>query len=479
MNAPECVICAEPYTKSVRSCISCPYCHFDACRKCCERYILDEPFPKCMNTSCGKEWTRLFVSTAFTKQFVANSLKQRRQEVLFEKEQSLFPATQLVIENEKVCRTQMAEVDRELATLYEQTRTLTMRRSEIMRNMLTLSDEPSAVEETARRRFVRACPADHCRGFLSSQWKCGICDQWTCPDCHALKGAERNATHHVCNPDDIASAQAIARDSKPCPKCASLIFKIDGCDQMWCIECKTGFSWRTGRIEERIHNPHYFEWLHRTGGQDPRVPANEHAGCRRRVLNTDFSIYVRRRLHAVDAPAPIGLKIMSAIQSMIHLHTVVMERYTVTNEYRRNLELRMQYMKGNMNESTFKDTLQKDNKRHEKMREMREILDLVIVSATDILYRFYDGILDMTPVDWQGSLQVFTEIGELLKYADECLASISKAYSSTQYCIRMRYEGRWAYQVLCNVRFVPSLAVKTAEEPTGQDGGQEESVEIN
>jgi hypothetical protein len=26
-----------------------------------------------------------------------------------------------------------------------------------------------------RSLFVRACPDEDCRGFLSSQWKCGIC----------------------------------------------------------------------------------------------------------------------------------------------------------------------------------------------------------------------------------------------------------------------------------------------------------------
>ena len=30
--------------------------------------------------------------------------------------------------------------------------------------------------KTERKAFIKRCPADDCRGFLSSQWKCGLCE---------------------------------------------------------------------------------------------------------------------------------------------------------------------------------------------------------------------------------------------------------------------------------------------------------------
>ena len=86
--------------------------------------------------------------------------------------------------------------------------------------------------------------------------------------CLCVMGTEKEDIEaHECNPDDVASAQAVRRDAKPCPKCSMAISKIDGCDQMWCVGCKTAFSWRTGKIQTGvIHNPHFFEWQ-RNGGR--------------------------------------------------------------------------------------------------------------------------------------------------------------------------------------------------------------------
>lgn len=79
-----------------------------------------------------------------------------------------------------------------------------------------------------RAKFVRQCPVSACRGFLSTAWKCGTCDTWACANCHEVKGATKDAPH-TCNPDCVASARLLEKETRPCPKCASAIFKISGC----------------------------------------------------------------------------------------------------------------------------------------------------------------------------------------------------------------------------------------------------------
>ena len=118
-----------------------------------------------------------------------------------------------------------------------------------------------------KKSFIMRCQVDNCQGFLSTQYKCGLCKTNTCPTCFAVKDEG-----HVCNPDDVSSARMIREDTKPCPTCTTRIYKIDGCDQMWCIECKTAFSWKSGEIVNgKIHNPHYYEYLRKTQGFVPRA----------------------------------------------------------------------------------------------------------------------------------------------------------------------------------------------------------------
>ena len=120
--------------------------------------------------------------------------------------------------------------------------------------------------ETKKKQFTRACPVDGCTGFLSSQWKCGVCETWTCKDCLEVIGKDKDA-EHTCNPDVLASAQLLKKETKPCPSCSAAIYKISGCDQMWCTQCKIPFSWRTGlKVSGTIHNPHFYEWQRKNQG---------------------------------------------------------------------------------------------------------------------------------------------------------------------------------------------------------------------
>lgn len=133
-------------------------------------------------------------------------------------------------------------------------------------NFQQLYDGAAAPKQ--KREFIMKCADENCRGFLSTSYKCGTCDKWTCPECLVVIGLEKDATH-VCNPDTVETAKAIKADTRGCPKCATRIFKIDGCDQMWCVMegCGTAFSWTTGAIATgKVHNPHYYEWLRRNGG---------------------------------------------------------------------------------------------------------------------------------------------------------------------------------------------------------------------
>jgi hypothetical protein len=185
--------------------------------------------------------------------------KANLENIFFEREKALLPATQgvveMLIENEKRVL--------EVRAIDQQIKELTNQRA-IITNRIQYSELAPVRAQTL---FIRPCGDGDCRGFLNSAWNCGLCQKSTCNECHLIKKDD-----HVCNADDVATAKLLKSDTKPCPKCSTGIYKIDGCDQMWCIECKTAFSWKSGEIVNgKIHNPHYYEYLRKTQGFVPRA----------------------------------------------------------------------------------------------------------------------------------------------------------------------------------------------------------------
>jgi hypothetical protein len=124
------------------------------------------------------------------------------------------------------------------------------------------------------------CAIPECRGFLDTKSNiCNVCDKPTCREClQPIDGTK--AAAHVCDEAILKENSLIRKQCKPCPKCGESISKTDGCDQMFCIRCKTAFSWNTGLLEKgRIHNPHYYELLRKeNNGVIPGEPGHN-PGC--------------------------------------------------------------------------------------------------------------------------------------------------------------------------------------------------------
>lgn len=573
-EAPVCSICDEKLNKTNHANIKCMYCPFEACQTCCRTYILNESIVKCMSPECGKEWTRKFIREVFPMAFITTQLKQHRENLLFQREQALLPATQPIIEARNECR----RLDKEIAVKERAIRAIRREIQEISEQKIRIQVNPTRKERTA---FVRACPSEDCRGFLSSAWKCGVCEKWTCPDCHIVKGYTRDE-EHTCNPDDVATARLLANDTKPCPKCGEGIFKIDGCfaentpillyngsvkmsqdicigdiligdngllrnvlditsgidelykvtqnkgmsytvnskhtlvlknieetiieilveeymklpneekdklfgynkdrqqtsihvenigkgkyygwqiddnhrfilpdftvvrncDQMWCTNCRTAFSWRTGQIETRIHNPHYYEWMRRNNnGEVPRElgdnPCPQDNNLNHYLYDTISNI-LRRRHSMIPNFRELLRKIDNYIRNAIHLSVV--ERPPRPADYeRRNQELRVQYLSNELTEGLFKTQLQRDDKRHHKTQEISELFDIVTYTVNEIMHRFLTHINEC-PVG-EVNDDIFQEINRIVDYTNECLGDISKTYGTVKmvldYNIRL-YSG--------------------------------------
>lgn len=415
----ECPVCIESFNRSDRQVITCSYCHYEACRKCYETYYLQlTSSPRCMG--CQKEIPRFELMRQMTKKFMLTSYKEHREKYLLDRERSMLPATQIVVE-------QMKERDVKLRKIAEIRNLISDLRSEIARieNELYYKNE-----KAERRQFVRKCPNPTCRGFLSSQWKCNLCERKTCKECNEMLPNGDDFDEHKCDPQTLETVKIINQDSRPCPTCGELIFKIDGCDQIFCTLCHTAFSWVSGKIETgTIHNPHYFEWMRQNNRNVETVGVQ--VRCGREIDHQ----YINR--------SRFPRKVQEFCRRLIHFRLVELPRFQ-TDRFADNQDLRIQFLKNEITEVTFQKILQKREKSTEKKQEYYRLFAMMIECITEIIYRFADvhaerlekreyPSLHLEPDIYLHFEPYHKEVLNLLEYVNKCMKDISYTYNSRRY----------------------------------------------
>ena len=294
----ECSCCITPYDKSNHSCVECPSCNYRACKQCVRNYLLTTTsIPNCMN--CHKTFDQEFMVINLNRTWVLRDYKAHRKKLLFEREFAKLVETMPRVANRKkikVLEDEKHGVLDQMATLRKAMKALQdeQYRINVKINLLKNGEDP---EQT--KKFIMACPAEGCRGFLTSGYKCEICNLYTCSRCREIIGYKRDNPEHVCLEENVKSTELIKKETKPCPTCGIRIYKIDGCDQMWCTECKVAFSWKTGKIDKGVvHNPHFYQY-HRANGTLQRNPGDN--PCGRLVQWWSFRNNIRRHFEAVGA----------------------------------------------------------------------------------------------------------------------------------------------------------------------------------
>ena len=438
----ECNICAESFNKTKRAKVTCS-CDFEACRSCIKTYLLDKTEDAhCM--SCKVGWDRKFMASNFELTFMTKNYKNHREQILIEREMGMLQATQPYVEREiKLEKLNLAMNE------------LRIKYNEDMRN---LQDEYQAVSgnmTVERKKFVRKCPNGDCHGFLSSALKCELCENFACGDCREVTGKtteEREA--HICDAQIVESVKFLEKDSKPCPKCASLTFKTIGCNSMWCVECHSSWNWVSGKIETgTIHNPEYFDWLKKQNGAVPRNPLDFVCG---REIDNNFIIrllqvfprtmakdwrettnwigqteYYNQKTHERSTIYPFkdGTKtdenFAEIARNIIHIRHVEVPRFQAADRLLDNLQMRIDFRRNKIEKDDFKRKIQKKEKENEKKREINNVLGMYINCMTDIFYRIIDKPNDAKKIQ--------DEMDALRDYANDSLQRISTTFNSKKY----------------------------------------------
>jgi hypothetical protein len=340
------------------------------------------------------------------------------------------------------------------------------------------------LEKKEKRAFIKPCPNKDCRGFLSTQWNCELCKVKVCKDCHEIKEdlnsntneedqshathqtrvLEHNQSHatHVCNKDNIETAKMLMKETRACPKCGVRIYKIDGCDMMWCTHCNTAFSWKTGKIETKhIHNPHYFAYLRETGQQIARY---NHPDAQPRREVTDFGCNYNGRIDYHTFMTRIRQSTVLNKMRQEHkdfnsfLKDMISEIFRLMGEIRdyntynlahrtnynpdMNRDLRISYLNKKITDKAFQTTLMRRYKVVEYNKNIFMLNDTLVNIFNDLLL----NVLQYTPdnvkpedLTLENLMQPFYKFidyynSELRKYTDLF------GYDNVKYTIRKEYE---------------------------------------
>lgn len=276
-----------------------------------------------------------------------------------------------------------------------------------------------AAAKRTERQFICKCPAPDCAGFLNqSSWECGLCHTKACKHC---RESVVDAETHVCNPDTVETVKAISKEARPCPKCGTLISKISGCDQMWCTQCKTAFSWNTGCIETSvIHNPHYFQWMRESGKEIPRrdVPGD--------ACNYEYRLDTLFRTHKMTRNSVL-YKISQIEMHRRHIAFTIQNLRTRQREYEQEewrRVLRVQRMVNEISEEEWKIKLQRKEKAYYKERAQLQLYDMYINVCRDI----FSHLLD-TAASEDTFKRVYDQWKELYYFVEQERLKINKAYN--------------------------------------------------
>ena len=456
-----CQICAFERVK--KTMVTCPKCNFICCKGCVKKFLLESTsqIPTCMNCKVG--WDLDFISDNTDQSFHNDEYRVHRAKIILSLEKSLLPATQedvnkemkrreidnikkearkdikkigvLISEinvkkseyfdkyNEFCCKKDLEKANEYMekwGKLSREISNLKIRKEQIQEsvnkkvlifNLQRKQEDSEEKEEKKNPVYICPCPKDECKGYLDIEYKCGLCQNKVCKRC-------RMPTHeNECNKDVLETVKMLDKETKPCPKCKAPIFKIDGCDQIWCTSCHTAFSWSTGEIETgKIHNPHYYQWMRENGGLQ-REQGDVVCGGQ-----VDF-ISLLHKVRSFTTDTAVENYLSNVSRTIVHIREVLLRAvYPIIERPDSNNDLRVRYMIGDFDEKKWLSQL----KSREKVRETNRSMNLLLTMGANVMD---DLIRSISICD---KLEVFTnlmiQLSELNEYINTNIDKIEKRF---------------------------------------------------
>ena len=432
-----CPICCENYNKSTHQEIKCEFsdCDFSCCKTCLRQFIIStRNEPNCM--TCKKIFSEEFLVNNLNKSWIKNTYRNHRKQLLLD-----TTIAQLVEAQPEVIRYNKIEQQK---TIVNQAReNLRKQQHELYEQQNILYKLQRRVNTSiTRAKFIMGCPNTDCRGFLNTSYKCELCNLFTCSQCLCIKGPSLNSTHE-CNPSDLASAEYIKSNSKPCPSCGERISKISGCDQMWCTSCKTAFSWNTGRIDNGVvHNPHFFQYqdqnnviIQNNGLGDCNANNLPNLGTISRITGKDGikNAYIIEYRQEGKFYPTIGNVLNEIYRFIRHIRFEEIPRITTNiDKYSDTMPIRINYLNKNICKEKMANKLIQNDKKRIIQSEILRIFELINQVGLEVMWGISNSNEENSNNEFLNIIrkEIRKFIG-LLIYCNEHLIKASINYGAT------------------------------------------------
>lgn len=419
-----CNICVENFDDAERAEIKCPFCNEVACCACYQEYIGNSTHTDVHCMHCRKVWLEEFVQEVFPTNFVKKDLRKHKEKLWIAQEKVYLPLAQPFLIKER----EIEKLKEDMAPLQAARLELLRQLDKVEMELGVFKEKIALIKESEEKEIpkaivVRNCPVDNCRGFLNEENVCGICDTLVCKKCRVPlrkndaeeeKGKNKK---HKCKKEDVESVALIEKETKPCPKCGVRISKTSGCDQMWCVNCHTAFSWNTGAIEKGlIHNPLFFAWQKKNGGVVARNPNDLPCG--------GFPQLIKNFTHRTNE------KFSRILMQCLHIQGTRARAPPVEKD---PMDLRVKFLKDEIDEKKWASMLTKRKKAHKKLCEFYELDRAFLLASIDL---FRKAVVCKT--DEEGE-QLLVEFKNLREFYNSSSTKLSERYN----CVHILISQKW------------------------------------
>lgn len=276
-------------------------------------------------------------------------------------------------------------------------------------------------EKKEKILYIKKCPNQECNGFINSKYFCDLCSTKICEACMNIQEDE-----HICNRDDIETADLIKKSSKSCPKCFTSIFKISGCNQMFCTSCQCVFDWESLKIETgSVHNQHYFDWI--TTLQNSSTQARvEIDACgniddiyHRLLLTQSFRKYYITSIYVANRE---------------------LENYIIpllTNKFKNNFEkYRILFLDNEITNEKWKKKLINDVIFNENNQSYIDVLNMFVTVTSDFIRKLCYGLDGISSDNYESKIRSFVgeiqyDLSNFVLYVKKCLNTILCTFGHT------------------------------------------------